>query len=115
MRLFTTLLNNNIVHAVIKNESWEVDDWFVLCHKKQMKNTFITVQGIIEMEGIHIFAINMKKKDVLDFYRLMSYGVYVEAFKNCEGTVWELDNNGFKEYINKIPLNRARIKKWKVL
>ena len=37
--VIATLHNNNIVHAVVKNESWELDDWFVLCHKKQLKNT----------------------------------------------------------------------------
>lgn len=115
MSLFSILHDNKIVHAVVKNEDWEIDDWFVLCHKKQMKNIYITVQGVVELDGIHIFAINMRKKDVHDFYRLMSYGVYKEAFKNYSGVVYELENNGFKNYITKIPLNRARLKKWKML
>lgn len=115
MNLFGILHDKKIIHAVVKNEDWEIDDWFVLCHKKQMKNVYITIQGIIEIDGVQIFAINMKKQDVYDFYRLMSYGVYKEAFNNYSGTVYELQNNGFKNYISKLPLNKARIKKWKML
>lgn len=110
MSLFDRLHHYKVNHAVIHNYEMGVSDWFLVCHKQQLRNIHIMINGNYIHNKEEIYIINLKRIEVHMFYELITYGYYKEAYKEITATVWELSDNGFKNYINRKPIRRNKLK-----
>jgi hypothetical protein len=116
MTIFDALHYYGVNHAVICSQIWGNSDWFVVCHKSQLKNVQINVSGVYNHNGYDLYTIDMLRKDVLTFYDMYSWGYYIKHKNYVNMTVYELPQNGFREYINKTKMTkRIKIKTWKRL
>jgi hypothetical protein len=114
MSLLVRLHNNNIIHAIVKSEDL-LTDWYVVCHKTQLKNINVFTDGSIQItRGIYIFTLTLQKEDIFLFLDLLQAGVYRQAFEDYHSIVWEHGNVGFKQYLKSTKPNRVKIKKWKL-
>jgi len=113
MSLLVRLHNNKIRHAVVKSEDL-MTDWYVVCHKTQLKKINVFTDGSIQItRGIYIFTITLHRDDIFLFLDLLQRGVYREVFQDYHSIVWEHGDVGFKQYIKSAKPNRVKQKKWK--
>lgn len=114
MTIFDTLHYYGVNHAVICSQIWGNSDWFVVCHKAQLKNVHINVVGTYNHNGYDLCLIDMGKKDVFTFFDMYQFGYYKVHSDNERGIIYELPDYGFREYINKTKMTkRIKVKIWK--
>jgi hypothetical protein len=113
MSVINALNHYNVIHAIIKNDYWGASDWFILCHKKQVRNTPILPSGTFIYEGQELFMINMARPDILLFHDHLRYGFYQEKLDDINGKIWEQSDQSFKSYVKSIKVTKVTIKVWK--
>jgi len=114
MSLLSRLHDNKIIHAVVKTDEL-LTDWYVVCHKTQLKKIDVFTDGSIQVtKGIYIFTITLPKSDIFIFLDLLQAGAYRQVFQDYHSIVWEHGSVGFKQYIKTTKPNRVKIKKWRL-
>jgi hypothetical protein len=108
MSVLQELHDRNIVHAVIRNEVQGMVDWFVVCRKAHIRKIYYTPTGIYIHNKVQIFEIDMTKNDVHYFFESVHRGMYRMAYKELEGIVWEQVEQGFKDYIKRVPMRKNK-------
>lgn len=108
MSVLRELHRKNIVHAVVRNEVQGIADWFVICRKAHFRMVYYTPTGLYVHNKVQLFEIDMSKDDVHYFYNSVRQGMYRLAHQELEGIVWEQIDEGFKDYIKRVPMRKNK-------
>lgn len=108
MSVLQEIHRKNIVHAVVRNEVQGIADWFVVLRKAHMRTVYYTPTGLYIHNKVQIFEVDMTRADVHYFFENVRNGMYRLAYKELEGMVWELVDEGFKDYIKRVPMRKNK-------